>query len=86
MKPIEDRQVQRWINQVAEENPEAQVIDDHDNAIIGIAKFKGEPFLAYSKTRIIVNLVTRDKMTIREASEYFNECLLDPFNAVVVCD
>ena len=72
MTALEDKQIQRWIDQVAEENPEALTMDGHDNAIIGIARSPGEPsLLAYSRSRILLNLFTRDKMPMEEAVEFF---------------
>ncbi len=69
---IDERKIQHWIDQVAEENPEALTIDDHDTAIIGIARCQDHaPLLAYSRSRILLNLFTRDKMSMCEAAELY---------------
>lgn len=70
---IETRKIQAWIDQVAEENPEALQIDGHDNSIVGIHRRPNEaPLLVYSETRIITNLMVRDGMTRDEARKFFD--------------
>jgi hypothetical protein len=57
--------------QLAEENSEALLADDLDEALVGIGRRCGQPALAvYDCERIIDLLVTRDSMTRDEAAEF----------------
>jgi len=70
---MNDRQTVACIERIHEENPEAMQMDGLDDAIIGIAEIPGgEPLLAYSETRIITILFTKQKMTMEEAREYYD--------------
>jgi hypothetical protein len=60
------------IAEIAELNPEAIVLDDLDEAILGIITMHGSlPILMYSVKGIIAILLKRDEMTEEDAWEHF---------------
>ena len=59
------------LEQIAEENPQAIVLDGLDSAIIGICRrFGAEPLLAYSREKCIEVFRKRDGMTHEDAEEW----------------
>ena len=57
--------------QLAEENPEAVLLDEFDQALIGIGRRLGCPSLAVYNVDACIDILTKD-MDYREASEYFD--------------
>ena len=57
---------------LAEDNPEAIIYDDVDDAIIGLVFQNHVPILAYSYSKWIDILIKRDRMTKEEAIEFFD--------------
>jgi len=65
--------VQAIKDQLAEENPEAIIYDDLDDALIGICSRHMSPSLAlYDEHKIHQIHMTRDGMTEEEAIEYYD--------------
>lgn len=61
--------MREWID---EQYPEAMVMDDYDDCIIGVChRFGQEPIVAYSYEKVI-NKMIADGMTHEEAVEYFH--------------
>ena len=59
--------------EIIEYNEEALTCDGFDEAIIGMAeRINLGPVVAYSVTKIIEILITRDNMSFEEAHEYFS--------------
>ena len=60
------------LEDLAEENPEALLLDGFEQAFIGIARRCGQPAIAaYDRDRCIGILVDRDGMSYDEAEEFF---------------
>lgn len=60
------------IEQIAEINPDAIVLDGFNDAIIGMAeRINFGPLVAYDAEKIISIMVERDGMTDEDAREYF---------------
>jgi hypothetical protein len=57
-----------YVKEVAELNPQAVVIDEYDDCIIGISS---SWLLVYSQQRILDQLVEREEMTEEDAIEYY---------------
>jgi|LakMenEpi03Aug12_release.lakeMendotaPanAssembly.Ray.scaffolds.fasta_scaffold17070_14 hypothetical protein len=51
-------------------NPEALLIDGHDNAIIGMANFCGRSVVLYDPVKVVDNLM-KDGASYDEAYEFF---------------
>lgn len=61
------------LQEIMENNPDAFVIDGHDNAIVGMAVQHGSlPVVLYDSNKIIDNLMVNDEMTYDEAVEFFS--------------
>ena len=59
------------LEQIAEENPEAVVLDGLDSALVGICRrFGADPLLAYSREKCIEVFIQRDGMTHEDAEEW----------------
>ena len=60
-------------DEIAEINPEALLCDGFDDAIIGLAERPNlGPVVAYSVSKMLEVMVTRDGMTYEEAMEYLD--------------
>ncbi len=61
------------IEDLAEENPEALLLDGFEAAFVGIARRCGQPSLAvYDRHRCLRILMDRDGMTPEDAEEFFS--------------
>ena len=68
------------LEQIAELNPDAIVLDGLHGAIVGIGYSKDlEPRLIYSIETIILTLMGRDKMTEQEAIEFYDYNIADGY-------
>lgn len=68
----EKDQVNEYVEQISEQNPEAMVMDNYDNCIVGIARRCGmEPVLCYSVTALMNEYINVEGMTPEEAMEHF---------------
>lgn len=56
---------------LAEENPEAYIYDDADDAILGLVYSENGPVLAYSYSAYLSIFMERDGMDLEEAIEFF---------------
>lgn len=66
---MENRDV---LEEIMEMNPEAMIIDGHDNAIIAMVVQHGSPPLVlYDPNIVIDNLMVNDGMEYDEAAEWF---------------
>lgn len=64
-------QIEMILFELAEENPEAILLDQFDKALIGIGRRLGQPSLAvYDVSGCIAILA--EEMTYEEATEYFD--------------
>jgi hypothetical protein len=73
MKKISKQRKQMIFNEIKESNPDALFADGLSDAIIGIAvRFGKPPLVAYSVSKILEILHTRDGMTYAEATEFYD--------------
>lgn len=62
---------QEAMERLAEENPEALLLDGFEDAFVGIARRCGQPSLAVYDRRACLSVLRRRGITAEEAEEYF---------------
>jgi len=58
-----------YVDIIADLNPEAYVMDDYDDCIIGISN---TGVLVYSKLKIITKLILEQEMPLEDAEEWYS--------------